>query len=188
MGFSDVQVLLKDQGQLEELGIDRCWYDYLDCKKKVYRQLMPHLVDQVLVSEANFVLRGGMDCGRQLGIFVDPGDICYIDYGKTYLNEMGYQHLGLVLKVVNNKALVVPLTSNVYQYEQAFDEIETPDGKRHLMRIGQPAGLKKPSVLFLNDIRFINTARIIETFGHIDENSKLFRQIQLRLMDILFQS
>lgn len=186
MSYHNVQVLLQEDMHVTKGKLEQTWFDYLEKKKDVYSSLLPHLVDECLISEANFVLRGRSESGKALGIYVEEGDICYLDYGQTYLNEMGYQHLGLVMKVVNNKALVIPITSNECQYRNAYDPIKTPKGKRHLMRIGKPKGLKKPSVLFLNDMRFINTARIIETFSHIDVDSKLYRSIQLRIMEVLF--
>ena len=41
---------------------------------------------------------------------------------------------------------------------------------------------------FLNDMKFVNTARMIEKKAHIDVKSPVFRKIQLRIMMLLFQN
>ena len=40
----------------------------------------------------------------------------------------------------------------------------------------------------LNDMKFVNTARMIEKKAHIDVKSPVFRKIQLRIMMLLFQN
>ena len=41
----------------------------------------------------------------------------------------------------------------------------------------------KPSVLFLNDLRFINTARIIEVRSHLDGDE--LQRVRKRLQELL---
>lgn len=53
------------------------------------------------------------------------------------------------------------------------------------MRIGALPGMAKPSVLFLNDMKFINTARVIDVKAHMDENSVLFLRVKTRLLRII---
>lgn len=161
------------------------WQNYLHYKKEVYEPLLPRQLEHNLISEANWVIRSRCQSGLDMGIFVRPGDICYIDFGQAYLNEAGYQHFGLVMTVYSRKALVVPMTSNEKQYKHAYDPRQNPSGKRHLMRIGLIEGMKKPSVLFLNDMKFINTARVIETRAHIDTHELLFLEIKHRLFEII---
>ena len=35
-----------------------------------------------------------MPSNASTGVIVRVGDICYIDYGKAYQREIGYQHFG----------------------------------------------------------------------------------------------
>ena len=49
--------------------------------------------------------------------------------------------------------------------------------KSHLFALGEIPGLYKESCLFLNDAKWINTARIIDVKGHIDPKGKQFQQI-----------
>lgn len=161
------------------------WTNYMHYRKELYAPLVSSSLPNSLISEANWIVRGRCKSGEDLGIRLKPGDICYLDYGQAYLNEAGYQHFGLVITVYSHKALVVPMTSNKAQYASAYDEKENPRGKRHLMRIGALPGMAKPSVLFLNDMKFINTARVIDVKAHMDENSVLFLRVKTRLLRII---
>ena len=53
------------------------------------------------------------------------------------------------------------------------------------MRIGQLPGLRKPSTLFLNDCKFINTARIIDVKAHVQKDSPLFADIYQRMQQVI---
>ena len=92
----------------------------------------------------------------------------------------------MVLGIYNKKAMVIPMTSNEKTYARAYDPLENPNGKKHLMRIGLIRGLNRPSVLFLNDMKFVNTARVIEVKAHISHRSALFKSVERRTAEILF--
>ena len=171
---------------MKESEENRIWNNYIRSRTELYKKLMPSNVSGSMISEANWVIRSRYSSGDQIGINVTKGDICYLDYGQTYLNEAGFQHFGLVVTVFEKKALIIPMTSNRITYEKAYDPVERPDGRKHLMRLGQIRGMNKPSVLFLNDARFINTSRIIDVKSHISPRSKTFHDVQERLKEIMF--
>ncbi len=158
------------------------WYDYMAIKKEWMSTSDEKLLEACMLSEANWLIRSRHDSCLSFGIEVKKGDIAYIDFGQAYLHEAGFQHFGLVMNVWQNKALVIPMTSNKQQYYSAYDPIDNPTGKSHLMRIGKIEGLTKPSVLFLNDSKYINSARIIDVKAHIIPSSPLFKQIMKRLL------
>lgn len=174
------------------LGYDRAcemvdapqeWKSYIKQREVIYQRLLPGYADHNMKSEAMWLLRGRYASGEDIGIHVTPGDICWMDYGQTFNNEMGYQHFGLVLSLCNRKALVVPVTSNEEMYRKANDRRHP-----HLFRIGMPTGLRRNSTLFLNDLRYVNTARILEKRAHIEPDSELFQEICDRIEDNLFSS
>ena len=73
-------------------------YRYMACLLYTsYRIIQPHNIEAGMISEANWVIRSRYQSGKDIGISVKPGDICYIEFGQSYLNEMGYQHFGLVV-------------------------------------------------------------------------------------------
>ncbi|MGL5979095.1 MAG: hypothetical protein ACRCZJ_08880 [Erysipelotrichaceae bacterium] len=156
---------------------------FKECKE--YQQLLAwlsrldqkHLESQtckdgfaLLLSRANFEQRKQMESCDETGVWVKEGDICFIDFGEAYINEVGFLHFGLVMKIRHRKALVLPLTSK--------------GGKRkpHLMSIGTLPNLYKESFVLLNDAKFINSARIIDVKSNISPNSTLFQAIQEKFM------
>ncbi|MCB6585625.1 hypothetical protein, partial [Streptococcus gordonii] len=72
---------------------------------------------------------------------------CYIDFGNAFIEEIGFQHFGLILSLCKNKAYVVPMSGNELAYAQAYSK-DTPNGKKHLMRLEKVGRMKKRSVLF----------------------------------------
>lgn len=106
------------------------------------------------------------------------GDICFIDFGQAYINEAGFQHFGLVVSNFNYKSFVIPMSSNRKTIQKAYNYPYAKDVRTHLYYIGLIEGLNKPSVLFLNDGKFINTSRIISVNAHINEDSKMFQEIK----------
>lgn len=185
MDYMSLQDLLtKDcQKKTEEEDL---WTRYAKTREDLYRTLIPDHLEHSMVSEANWVLRNECTSCESMGMEVKLGDICFMDFGQAYINEMGYQHFGLIMSICQKKALVIPMTSNPVQYESAYDPTGNPDGKIHLMRIGKVDGLNRPSVLFLNDMKFVNTARVIGVRARIEPDSALFRRIQQRMMQIMF--
>ena len=148
----------------------------MNVKQQQYQRLPEKVLQSHLISEANWMLRKQYRSCDQLGVKIQVGDICYIDFGQAYLNEAGFQHFGLILNIFNGKAFVVPMTSNPCTYAQAYDEKINPYGKKHLMRIGLIKGLNRESVLFLNDCKYINTARIIDVKARIHSESLMFEK------------
>ncbi len=158
---------------------------YLKSKKDEFLEMNKRQLARLLISEFNYSLRKDYKSSELVNIKINIGDICYIDYGRAYINEAGYQHFGLVIKTCNSKALVIPMSSNFNMYNQSFCPQSYLNGKPHLFRLPEVAGLHKKSVLFLNDTKFINTARVIEVKGFISPNSKLFNDIIKRLNEVI---
>ncbi len=119
-----------------------------------------------------------------MDVRIRKGDICYIDYGLSYICEVAYQHFGLVLSLVHGKAFVVPMSGNKRALQQAKSK-ENPHGKRHLMPLGCVEGLIKNSVLYMNDAKWINTSRIIDVKAHIEVESELFQEIHQRIVELI---
>lgn len=183
MNIEKLQNYLRQSEQKEvkkELYWQEVWHDYVEESSGHYESLNPKEAIAKIISEKNYMNRSLASSCDELGVWVKVGDICFIDFGKSYLNEAGYQHFGIVMKFMNNKALVIPMTSNTKTYKEAC-----LNQKPHLYPIGKIEGMHKHSVLFLNDARFINTARIIDVKANIPFNSQLFLEIKRRLLQLL---
>lgn len=151
--------------------------DYIDELKKYLINLPYHEIRRECISGYNRFIRAKCISSLEFNLRIEVGDIVFCDFGQAYLNEAGFQHFGLVLRMFNYKAFVVPMSSNQQTVLKAQNHPQAVDSKNHLFYIGMPKGLNRPSVLFLNDAKFINTARIIEVKSHLSVDSPLFKQI-----------
>ena len=181
------EIMEQDKGE-NEIGNQQYWKDiwdtYVEEKSADYQVLTVKEAIPRLISDVNLrQRRHANNCG-ELGVNLRIGDICYIDFGEAYINEIGFQHFGLIVTLFHNKAFVVPMSGNHSAYLQAYSK-ENPKGKKHLMRLGKIKGMNKESVLFINDAKFINTARIIDVKAHLDKNSELFYEIKERVKKCL---
>lgn len=157
------------------------WNEYVEESSGFYSELETKEALARILSEKNYRCRKNACSSEDMGVWIRVGDICFIDFGVNYLNEAGFQHFGLITKIKNNKAFVIPMTSNNKTYQNSLGI----KGKSHLMPIGKIKGMNKNSVLFLNDARFINTARVIDVKAHIPIESNLFKTIQKRLYETI---
>ncbi|MDF9824952.1 hypothetical protein M2475_001354 [Breznakia sp. PF5-3] len=185
MEIEELSVYLKE-GNLhkkakEQLYWPNVWNMYIEETTSVYNCLTTKEALVRMISEVNFKNRSQASSCEELGVWIRVGDICYIDFGINYINEAGFQHFGVILAIRNNKVLVVPMTSNVKAYRDA----QGNDGKGHLMAIGKIEGMHRESTLFLNDSKFINSARIIDVKAHISTNSELFKKIKQRFHEMI---
>ena len=170
---NDVQWKVLHEQLLKERGED-------------FSRMNPKEQAEHLISEANHSERASLYSCASFGITPRVGDICFIDFGAdAYQCEIGFQHFGIVMRLFHGKAFVIPMSGNPLAYRQAYDRYDNPRGKRHLMRIGQLPGLRKPSTLFLNDCKFINTARIIDVKAHLERDSELFASIHQRMQQVI---
>lgn len=148
-----------------------------------YIQTLPyHIQRKECISGLNRINRSDCWSCHDLEFEIEPGDICFFEYGHAFLNEAGYQHFGLVISIYNKKAFVVPMTSNKDAIRKAQKGAET----NHLYDLGKIHGLDKQSVLFLNDCKHINTSRIISINAHLKPEGKMFQEIKSLLQEIIF--
>lgn len=157
---------------------------YLDQYRSYLQKLSPFQQRKECISGHNRISRASYWSSEALRIDIHVGDLCYLDYGHAFINEAGYQHFGLVISSFNYKLLVVPMTSNPDAIRQARNV--SCIGKEHLYFIGKIPGLNKPSVLFLNDCKFVNSARVISVNGHMNPKSGMFQDILKTLIDRIF--
>ncbi|MBP3853543.1 MAG: hypothetical protein J6D18_03130 [Erysipelotrichaceae bacterium] len=158
-----LSLLIRETSQLEQ--------DMLDT-------LNENEVYDYMVSKMNFCQRKQVISCQDMGVHIRIGDICFIDYGLAYLWEIGYQHFGLVLSMKNGKAFVVPVSGSARAFRQAAQ-------KEHMMRLPLIRGLNKPSVLYINDAKWINTARIIDVKAHIDAEGALFKSVKQQVQQMI---
>ncbi|WP_297238075.1 hypothetical protein [uncultured Faecalicoccus sp.] len=145
-------------------------------EKKMLESLTQKEVFDYMISKLNFCQRKRAYSYKEVlsGCRVRVGDICFIDFGQAYIMEIGYLHFGLILAFKHNKAFVVPMTGKISRQP-----------KDHLYSLGNVPGLNKESCLFLNDAKWINTARIIDIKGHLDPSGKQFCRIKKSVIECI---
>lgn len=179
---------LKETDGKADVKEQQFWKDvvkmYIREKVSYYECLSTREAVWSLISERNYKERSQAHSCEELGVWIRVGDICFIDFGINYLNEAGFQHFGLIISISNNKVLVIPMTSNEKTMEKA-KLASMKNVKSHLLMIGKIQGMHKASTLFLNDAKFINSARIIDVKAHITVESKLFKKIIQSYKDMI---
>lgn len=160
--------------------------DYIEELRHYLKNLPYHEIKRECISGYNRFERSKYISSLDFDLRIKVGDIVFCDFGQAYLNEAGFQHFGLVLKIFSYKAFVIPMSSNPMTVSKAPNYPGVKDPKDHLYFIGMPRGLNRPSVLFLNDAKFINTARIIEVKSYLDVSSEMFKEL-LKVYQDLFR-
>lgn len=168
--------LKQKENLLASKQISRICAEAWDKEKQLLARLSPEEVFDYMISKLNFCARKQSYSYKDIlsGIHLQKGDICFIDFGQAYLMETGYLHFGLILAFKHHKAFVVPMTGKAIR-----------QSKSHLLILGEIPGLYKQSCLFLNDAKWINTARIIDIKGHVDPNSDQFQRIRKRVLECI---
>lgn len=177
------------QEEIKKLIDDESQYGIYQGIEFYIQRLRQHLLSlpkteakRQTLSGLNWLSRKHLTSSLAFDLRLKKGDICFIDFGKAYINEAGYQHFGLILSLVNYKALVVPMSSNSTTISKASNVLCEGQVKNHLYYIGKLDGMNRPSVLFLNDAKYINTARVIEVIAHMDIHSTMFKEIESRIL------
>lgn len=149
------------------------WQYYINEKRKMLESKSIQERMAYLKSEANYFERCNYYSASNTGVWVKPGDICYIDFGCAYQCEMGYLHFGLIYKVIKSKVFVIPITSN------------GNDNKNQFYDLGKIEPMSKKGYLILHDMKFINNSRVIDVKAKIDTTSELFADIRKRILSTL---
>ena len=175
----EIKKLLEEDSQY---GIYQGIEMYIQKLRQYLLSLHKYEAKRQTLSGLNWLARKHLTSSLAFDLRLRKGDICFIDFGKAYINEAGYQHFGLVLSIVNYKAFVIPMSSNSNTISKASNVVYEGPAKNHLYFIGKLDGMNRPSVLFLNDAKYINTARVIEVIAYMDPNHEMFRDIEYRVL------
>lgn len=89
------------------------------------------------------------------------GKILKVDFGKTYLCENGLIHYALCLSEYNGKYCVIPMTTSSDEIKTAYHPEFRPLGEKRLYLLKKSDGNTKDAALYINDMKFISSGRII---------------------------
>ena len=116
---------------------------------------------------------------------VKKGNNYQFEFGKNYVPEMSYEHRGLVIGISGKLLYVLPICScnaDKKDHANARHPIENPGSKSnyYLLKQSECPFLTHDSVLKLNDIRTVSTARIKykQEHGFLSPDSDTYKEIE----------
>jgi hypothetical protein len=168
-------VTCKDEALCQEVR------KYLKLKKDILMQQDTDRTKQYLKSSYYCDYHSGKNVPGTRAV---AGDIIMAEFGESFNKEVGAEHPAIVMSVYYGKIFVIPMTSNTTTFDNAYDAVRNPTGRKNLMPIKFNC-LEKQSTLFLNDAKYISNARIIAILGHISSTSREYKDIKDRLNEIL---
>ena len=154
---------------------------------KILKQLNAYDASSILIAESNWMKRNHFSKympSRDANDKVAFGQVCAIDYGKTYKGEMGYIHPGLCVGIKEGKYLIIPITTGRNWRINCYHPIVNPEKTKEYRQALKSEGFEKDEVLLLNDAKFISGGRILELHEIISADP--LKQIQEQLFQIMF--
>lgn len=154
---------------------------------RILRQLNAYDASSILIAETNWMKRnhfGKYMPSKGAKKKVAFGQVCTIDYGKTYKGEIGYIHPGLCIGKKDDKYLIVPMTTGKDWRDTCYHPINNPNRTKEHRQSCVNEGFEKDGVLLINDSKFMSGGRILEL--HETISAKILEEIQMQLLYIMF--
>lgn len=154
---------------------------------EIIRQLNAYDASSLLIAESNWMKRNHFNKympKETASKKISFGQVCTIDYGKTYKGEVGYIHPGLCVGKRKHKYLVIPMTSGKMWRNTCYHPMLNPEMTKDKRQSCITEGFRKEGVLLMNDARFISGGRILELHEIINDNT--LKEIQTQLLYIMF--
>lgn len=150
-------------------------------------QLNTYDVSSILVGESNWIKRNHFSKympSKGAAKKVALGQVCTVDYGKTYKGEIGYVHPGLCIGKKENKYLIVPMTTGKTWRETCYHPIVNPNESKRYRQALVSESFVKDGVLLINDMKYISGGRILELHEIIDADT--LKEIQHQACNVAF--
>ena len=154
---------------------------------RILRQLNAYDASSILSAETNWMKRnhfGKYMPSKGAKKKVAFGQVCTIDYGKTYKGEIGYIHPGLCIGKKDDKYLIVPMTTGRDWRDTCYHPINNPNMTKEHRQSCINEGFEKDGVLLINDSKFMSGGRILELHEII--STEILEEIQMQLLYIMF--
>ncbi len=162
---------------------------FIDNMNRVIRQLNAYDSSSILIAESNWMKRNHFTKympSKDAPGKVLFGQVCTIDYGKTYKGEIGYIHPGLCVGKKDEKYLVIPMTTGKTWRDTCYHPIHNPNMTKENRQCCVTEGFAKDGVLLMNDSKFISGGRILELHEIIQPD--ILKEIQEQLFYIMFSN
>lgn len=154
---------------------------------RILRQLNAYDASSILIAESNWMKRNHFNKympNKDAKKKVKFGQVCTIDYGKTYKGEIGYVHPGLCIGKKDEKYLIVPMTTGKSWRDTCYHPINNPTMSKEHRQSCISEGFNRDGVLLINDSKFMSGGRILELHEIIPHET--LEEIQMQLLYIMF--
>lgn len=165
----------------------RALLQFYDNTNHIFRQLNAYDSSSIIIAESNWLKRNHFNKYMpSLGAAskIQLGQVCTIDYGKTYSGEIGYIHPGLCIGKKNNKYLFVPMTTGKNWRSKCYHPLHNPNSSKEHRQSCISEGFSKDGVLLVHDTKFVSGGRILELHEIIDSDS--LYEIQNQVFSVMF--
>ena len=99
------------------------------------------------------------------------GKILRVDFGKTYLCENGFVHYAICIAENQGKYCVIPMTTANDEIKMAYHPQFRQTGEKRLYLLKKSDGNSKDAALYINDLKFISSGRIIKVGNKIADEA-----------------
>src|SRR5690606_32762925 len=118
---------------------------------------------------------------------VNIGEIFIADLGLSY--ETAYSHPVLILEHIDNRVLVIPVTSSPSKFSRAFHPSSFPHGDKSMRIVYKSDGFETDSVLMVSSAITISKGRLLERKGKLNEDitssTSIYNEVRNTLFDIM---
>lgn len=152
--------------------------DNEDCKRELekylnnFREFMLNQsvydMTSLLIAEQDWIKRHSR---QQVFLESLVGKILRVDFGKAYLCENGFVHYAICIAENQGKYCVIPMTTANDEIKMAYHPEFRPTGEKRLYLLKKSDGNSKDSALYINDLKFISSGRIIKVGSRINDEA-----------------
>lgn len=155
--------------------------DYQNNFEEFIRKMSIYDATSLLIAEQDWINRHNFNSYKNK---LTKGQVCRVDFGKTYNIENAFIHYALFMGKYDNKFLVIPMTTSSDEVCKAFHPIDRPDGEYRLRLAKPDEGFSKQAALYMNDAKFISPGRVISDNEIIKPN--IHEEIEIHLIKVMF--
>lgn len=138
---------------------------YLSNFKEYMMTLSVYDMSSLLIAEQDWLKRYNVNRSISESLV---GKILKVDFGKTYLLENGLIHYAVCISEFNGKYCVVPMTTASDEIKAAYHPEYRPTGEKRLYLLKRSDGNTQDAALYINDLKFISSGRIITVCNKIN--------------------
>lgn len=188
LNYSKLQPLSKNTDQNKKNKAEKstdcllALLDYQSNFEEAIRNMSIYDATSLIIAEQDWLKRNKYTSFK--GSSLSKGQMCKVDFGKTYSKENAFIHYALIVGKYKGKVLVIPSTTSPDEINIAYHPTHNPSGEYRL-RLAHPSeGFSSKAAFFMNDAKFISQGRILEVKESI--NPVTFEEIQIHLIKVMF--